>query len=274
MFSFNTVAVSSSAHYLNSSQLRINQASAKVASGRRTVGNDIDSGGISLSVKLNAQAANLKVTNGNIQNAISFLEVQESYMAQAEDIFGRIVELFSLYNGDPLKSVASRDSYDNEFRDLQLDLFNIANAKFNGAELFADIDNFGQGGDEISVNVSPNNTQSVVIKREDLNYALGYTIFTGTTSLANLSQGMLDVDLADFSNIRSHNLKSKNQLTGYLHSLNHYRLNNHNALARVTDVDLANELSQIAKHTILKNSAKAMITQANTSTDIAATLIA
>ena len=85
---------------------------------------------------------------------------------------------------------------------------------------------------------------------------------------------MLDVDLADFSNIRSHNLKSKNQLTGYLDSLNHYRLNNHNALARVTDVDLANELSQIAKHTILKNSAKAMIIQANTSTDIAATLIA
>ena len=274
MFSFNTVAVSSSAHYLNSSQLRINQATAKVASGRHTIGNDIDSGGISLSVKLNAQAANLKVTNENIQSAISFLEVQEGYMAQAEEIFGRVIEIFSLYEGDPLKSDVSRDSYDNEFRNLQLDLFNIAKAKFNGIELFADIDNFGQGGDEISVNVSPNNSQSVVIKREDLNYALGYTIFTGTTSLANLNQGMLDVDLADFSNIRSHNLKSKNQLTGYLHSLNQFRLNSSNALSRATEIDLVDELSQIAKQTILKNSSIAMITQANTSTDIAATLIA
>ena len=85
---------------------------------------------------------------------------------------------------------------------------------------------------------------------------------------------MLDVDLTDFSNIRSHNLKSKNQLTGYLHSLNQYRFNNSNALSRATDIDLANELTQIAKQTILKQSSIAMITQANTSTDIAATLIA
>ena len=108
MFSFNTVAVSSSTHYLNSSQLRINQASAKVASGQRTVGNDLDAGGISLSVKLNAQAANLKVTNQNIQSAISFLEVQEGYMSQAEEIFRRVVEIFSLYHGDPLISDTSR----------------------------------------------------------------------------------------------------------------------------------------------------------------------
>ena len=75
MFSFNTVAVSSSSHYLDSSLQRIHQAKAKIASGKSTVGNDIDAGGISLSVKLNAQAANLRVTNEDIQNAISFFEV-------------------------------------------------------------------------------------------------------------------------------------------------------------------------------------------------------
>lgn len=273
MFSFNTVAVSSSSHYLDLSLQKINQAKAKVGNGQNTAGNEIDAGGISLSVKLNAQAANLRATNENIQNSISFLEVQEGYMSQAEGIFCRVVELFSLYHGDPIKSGTSMDSYDNEFRNLQLDLFNIANAKFNGVELFADIDNFGQGGDEISVNVSPNNSQSVVIKREDLNYALGYTIFTGTTSLSNLSQDMLDVDLTDFSKIRAHNLKSKNQLTGYLHSLGQFRMSSSNALSRVTDVDLANELSHIAKHTILKNSSTAMIVQANKSTDVAAILL-
>jgi flagellin len=272
MFSFNTVAVSSSSYYLDSSLHRINQAKAKIASGKSTVGNDIDSGGISLSVKLNAQAANLKVTNENIQNAISFLEVQEGYMAQAEEIFGRVVELFSLYHGDPLLTDTSRDSYENEFRSLQNDLLNISNANFNGIDLFADLKNYNLGGEEISVNVSPNNSQSLIIKREDLNYALGFTIFV-VNSLADLTQGMLDVDLADFSSIRSHNLKSKNQLTGYLHSVNQYRLNSSNALSRATDVDLASELSKIAKHTILKNSSAAMITQANTSTDLAAILL-
>ena len=273
MFSFNTVAVSSSSHYLGSSLQRLNHSSAKIATGQRNIGDDIDAGGISLSVKLNAQAANLKVTNGNIQNAISFLEVQEGYMTQAEEIFDRVVELSSLYKGDPLMSDTSRDSYENEFRSLQNDLLNISNTNFNGIDLFADLKNYNQGGEEISVNVSLDNSQSVIIKREDLNYALGFTIFV-VDSLAQLSQGMLDVDLTDFSSIRSHNLKSKNQLAGYLHSLNQYRLNNHNALSRATDIDLANELSEIAKHTILKNWSAAMITQANTSTDIAATLIA
>lgn len=273
MFSFNTVAVSSSSHYLSSSLQRINQAKARIASGQTTVGHDIDAGGISLSVKLSAQAANLRVKNGNIQNAISFLEVQEGYMSQAEEIFGRVIEIFSLYNGDPLMSDTSRDSYDNEFRNLQLDLFNIANAKFNGAELFADIDNFGGGGDEISVNVSPNNSQSVVIKREDLNYALGYTIFTGTTSVANLSQGMLDVDLTDFSSIRAHNLKSRNELQRHSESLNQFRLNSLNAQNKATEINLASELAEIAKHTILQNSATSMMVQANTSTDLAATLL-
>ena len=272
MFSFNTVAVSSSSHYLDSSLQRINQAKAKIASGKSTVGNDIDGGGISLSVKLNAQAANLKVTNGNIQNAISFLDVQEEYMSQAEEIFGRVVEISSLYNGDPLMPDTLRDSYENEFRTLQNGLFNISNSNFNGIDLFADLKNYNLGGEEISVNVSPDNSQSVIIKREDLNYALGFTIFV-VDSLAQLSQGMLDVDLADFSSIRSHNLKSKNQLTGYLHSVNQYRLNSSNALSRATDVDLASELSKIAKHTILKNSSAAMITQANTSTDLAAILL-
>ena len=42
MFSFNTVAVSSSAHYLQLKPVKDNQASAKVASGRCTIGNDID----------------------------------------------------------------------------------------------------------------------------------------------------------------------------------------------------------------------------------------
>ena len=40
-------------------------------------------------------------------------------MSQAEEIFGRVIEIYSLYNSDPLKSDASRDSYDNEFRNLQ-----------------------------------------------------------------------------------------------------------------------------------------------------------
>jgi hypothetical protein len=62
MFSFNTVAVSSSSHYLDSSLQGINQASAKIGTMQRT----IDAGEISLSVKLNTQAANLMVTNRNI----------------------------------------------------------------------------------------------------------------------------------------------------------------------------------------------------------------
>jgi flagellin len=57
------------------------------------------------------------------------------------DTVGRIVdrmsELKGLASQDPMKSAQDRASYDNEFKDLQVQLYNISQQKFNGVSMFA-----------------------------------------------------------------------------------------------------------------------------------------
>jgi flagellin len=57
------------------------------------------------------------------------------------DTVGRIVdrmsELKGLASQDPMKSAQDRASYNNEFKDLQIQLHDIATMEFNGVSLFA-----------------------------------------------------------------------------------------------------------------------------------------
>ena len=57
------------------------------------------------------------------------------------DTVGRIVdrmsELKGLASQDPMKSAQDRASYNNEFKDLQVQLYNISQQTFNGVSLFA-----------------------------------------------------------------------------------------------------------------------------------------
>jgi len=46
-------------------------------------------------------------------------------------------ELKGLASQDPMKSAQDRASYDNEFKDLQVQLYNISQQKFNGVSMFA-----------------------------------------------------------------------------------------------------------------------------------------
>ena len=73
----------------------------------------------------------------NVQNAISFLEVQDGMLDTVGQIIDRMSELKGLASADPMKSDADRASYNNEFKDLQSQLHSISQQKFNAVSLFA-----------------------------------------------------------------------------------------------------------------------------------------
>jgi len=52
-------------------------------------------------------------------------------------IIDRMSELKGLASQDPMKSAQDRASYNNEFKDLQVQLYNISQQGFNGVSLFA-----------------------------------------------------------------------------------------------------------------------------------------
>ena len=133
----NSSAVASANYYLGKNQKNLQQSLKRIASGKRINGPGDDPGSLSVSMKLNAQLSRISGVRSNIQNAISFLEVQDGALDTAQKIMNRMIELKGLSTQDPIKNAQEIDSYNDEFIDLQQQLHGLGTQKFNGVSLFA-----------------------------------------------------------------------------------------------------------------------------------------
>jgi flagellin len=88
-------------------------------------------------MKLEASINRLGGAQNNIRNGISFLEVQDGLLAFAGRILDRMAELKGLSSQDPMKSSLDQASYNDEFKDLQVQLHEMSQQTFNGVSLFA-----------------------------------------------------------------------------------------------------------------------------------------
>ena len=153
-------AASSASYYLAKNQAALQKSMTRLASGKKIVAPYDDPGSLSVSMKLNASISRLSGAQNNLQNSISFLEVQDGILESAGKILNRMNELKGLASQDPMKSAQDIASYDNEFRDLQVQIFQMSNQTFNGVSLFA---NFALDGTTESLfrTDSTNNTISI-----------------------------------------------------------------------------------------------------------------
>ena len=129
-------------------QLAINQTHLqksfdRLASGTKLSSPVDDPGGLAVSMKLSAAVNRISGAESNVQNAISFMEVQDGMLDSVGKIIDRMSELKGLSSQDPMKSSQDRASYNNEFKDLQAQLYDIGKMKFNGVSLFAEHKNGG-----------------------------------------------------------------------------------------------------------------------------------
>ena len=74
--------------------------------------------------------------SNNIQNATSYLDVQDGILQGAAGIVSRMAELKSL-SQDVLKNESDIANYNTEFKNLQVQLYQISQETFNGVSLFA-----------------------------------------------------------------------------------------------------------------------------------------
>jgi flagellin len=134
--STNTAAARAGINLSKNSRL-LQKSFDRLASGRRLSSPMDDPGGLAVSMKLQASINRLSGAQSNVQNAISFLEVQDGMLDTVGKILDRMSELKGLASADPMKSTQDRASYNNEFKDLQSQLYDISQMKFNGVSLFA-----------------------------------------------------------------------------------------------------------------------------------------
>ena len=109
----------------------------RLATGKKVVSPIDDPGSLAVSMKLSASINRLGGALNNVQSAISFIEVQDGLLFTVGNIITRMSELKGFASQDPMKGEQDISSYNNEFKDLQLQLFNISEMTFNGVSLFA-----------------------------------------------------------------------------------------------------------------------------------------
>ena len=134
--STNTAAARAS-YNLGRNNSMLQRSFDRLSSGKKLVSPIQDPGSLAVSMKLSAAINRISGAQNNSQNALSFLEVQDGMLETVGNIIDRMSELKGLASQDPMKSAQDKATYDNEFRDLQVQLWDISQQKFNGVSLFA-----------------------------------------------------------------------------------------------------------------------------------------
>ena len=306
-------AASTASYYLSKNNTALQKSLTRLSSGSRINKPADDAGGLAVSMKLNASINRMKGVNNNIQNAISFLEVQDGVLEGAASILSRMGELKSL-SQDVLKNSSDIANYNAEFQNLQVQLHQMASENFNGVSLFATTttatgstaavfatnstksatDNTvsvftterGAAGSVVSINkasmlsavtfTSVTDTTAVAWSENTTNgttKTLAATKATSTISLGAIGVSFFTAALENLATLRAENGGTSSRLQFALEHANRTQTNLEAANGRIVDTDLASESTRLAKYNILVQASAAMLAQANAAPQTALMLL-
>ena len=108
----------------------------RLSSGNRINSAADDAGGLAVAYKLNSKLNRTEAVIQNSQNALSYLQVQDSGLQTVGKILDRMAELRVMAQ-DITKNSSDIENYSKEFVELQSQLKQIKQEKFNGISLFS-----------------------------------------------------------------------------------------------------------------------------------------
>ena len=306
----NTNAAAVAANYhLSRNNAALQKSLTRLSSGSRINKPSDDAGGLAVSMKLNASINRLQGVNNNIQNAISFMEVQDGILEGAAGILTRMGELKSL-SQDVLKNASDKANYNAEFMSLQEQLYQIGNESFNGVSLFAttaervgttqavfggnnSVDNTvsiftsesGSAGSLVSINKAAllsavtflNTSNATSVAFADNNGATTQSFAadgsTNTVNLDAIGTSFFTQALENIATLRADNGGTASRLNFALEHANRTQSNLEAANGRIVDVDIAAESTRLAKYNILVQASASMLSQANVAPNAALMLL-
>ncbi len=109
---------------------------ARLSSGKRIVSPADDAGGLAVAYKLDSKLSRTEAARQNLQNGISYLQVQDGALTTVAKIVDRMAELRTMAS-DVTKNTQDVENYSKEFIELQRQLNQVRNEKFNGISLFS-----------------------------------------------------------------------------------------------------------------------------------------
>lgn len=263
---------------LNTSALR--SSMEKLSSGEKINRAADGSAELAVSEKMRAQIRGLNQASKNVANGVSFIQTTEGYLNETTSILQRIREL-AVQSSNGIYSDEDRMQIQVEVSQLISEVDRIASsAQFNGMNIltgrFADGNqsmtfHVGANVDQnISVNIAAATAESLGLKGTQDG---GETITIATPEEANMTIGVVDEALKNVNRQRADLGAVQNRMESAQRSIDVAAENLTSSESVIRDTDLAKTMVEYTKNSILQNASIAMLSQSNTSSQAALSLL-
>jgi flagellin len=236
---------------------------AKLSSGLRINKAGDDAAGLSISEKMRGQIRGLEQASRNSQDGISLIQTAEGGLNETHAILQRMREL-AVQGANDTNVTADRDSIKDELHQLKNEIDRISNnTEFNTQNLLKATNtyNFQVGansGQVISLTINDMHASSLAANLTSAQITTLATYSDFTAFVTNVNSAITKV-----STERSKLGSYQNRLEHTITNLDTSSENLTAAESRVRDVDMAKEMMEQTKNSILSQAAQAMLAQAN-----------
>jgi flagellin len=245
----------------------------KLSSGERIVRAGDDASGLAVSEKLRSQIGGLRQAARNIENGISFIQTTEGYLQESQDIMHRIREL-AVQAANGIYTAEDRMQIQVEVSQLVDEVNRVAShAQFNGYNMltgaFADPAEGGTPTASMWFHIGANMDQREkayigTMTAEALGLkAGGKSISISTPGGANMSIGIVDQALTRISRQRADLGAYQNRFEMAVRGVLVGAENMQAAESQIRDTDMAEQMVEFVKDSILVQAGTAMLAQAN-----------
>ncbi|MFS0595431.1 flagellin [Peribacillus frigoritolerans] len=235
----------------------------KLASGMRINRAGDDAAGLAISEKMRGQIRGLDQASRNSQDGISMIQTAEGALNETHDILQRIREL-AVQSSSDTNTADDRAQIQKENADLIAEIDRIATTtEFNTQKL---LDGTGGASGVFTFQIGANEDQTLDVTFADMRSSALFTTPPALgTDAATSTAAISDIDAAikKVSDERSQMGAKQNRLEHTINNLNTSSENLTAAESRVRDVDMAKEMMEQTKNSILSQAAQAMLAQAN-----------
>jgi len=246
---------------------------AKLSSGERITRSGDDASGLAVSEKMRSQIRGLRQAARNIENAVSFIQTTEGYLQEDQDILHRIREL-AVQAANGIYTDEDRMQIQVEVSQLVDEINRVAShAQFNGYNMLTGaFANPSLGGTptasmwfQVGANMDQRERAFIgTMTAEALGLvANGKSISLSTPGTANQAIGIVDEALKKVSKQRADLGAYQNRFEMAVKGVLIGAENIQAAESLIRDADMAEEMVNFVKDTILVQSGTAMLAQAN-----------
>ncbi|MGA2764971.1 MAG: flagellin [Spirochaetia bacterium] len=260
-------------------EVDLNKDIEKLSSGLRINRAGDDASGLAVSEKLRSQIRGLNQAERNIENAVSFIQTTEGYLAETHDIMHRIREL-AVQSANGIYSDEDRMQIQVEVSQLVDEVNRIAShAQFNGMNMltgaFANPSGGGVVPRQMFFQIGPNMDQRKQVFIGTMTAgALGLqgvaggtqSISISTPDKANQVIGTVDNAMRRVSRQRADLGAYQNRFEMAAKGVAVAAENMQAAESQIRDTDMASQMVSYVKNQILMQSSTAMLAQANLKT--------